>query len=661
MTVPSIEKSDTSFVVADGVTQYSFIYPAIHESHIEVFVKSTDKEDEETLSYGNDYSVTLNPSGAGGTVTLISPVTSGRILTISRKTPLTQNIDLPNQGPFYAETIEEGLDKSILIAQESFTNNARALKLPVSSSARPDIPDPVAGSVIRYKNDSSGFEFAAFDPVAINQATASAKDSADSASSSATSAADNAASASTSASQASTSMTHAQEYRDAAKEYADKALTISQGNITAGSITTVKLANNAVTTEKLANSAVTTEKLANAAVTEQKLEPNLLESLKTTDQKYALRSTDQDVISGYSLFGNVKVSKINQTNNGETETIAESWTRVARLSALTQHQAVSLPDNRIFMWDGVSKGYFITLTDTGISVVSATVRDPHPARYHFSMVCLTDGRIFVFGGHDNNSSLTVASQSRAYVGTISGNTITWDSVWQNGLDAGRADTSVVVLEDGRLFTWGGRSALSTSSVRSTAFLGSWDSNGRMSWTAAVQSGQPLGQYDHKMALLKNGSVITFGGLSGVTGSGGGVYTVSIANNTATWKSLSQSGDRPNSRATQYAACVLSDGRCFKWGGYSWGGAPNDMVFIGTIDYTEYRISWVATTPTGMPGVLTGVAACATYDNRAFIHGGLLNSSDAQSSAYLYQPYVGPDMENVIDPTEIQLSIFKKDE
>ena len=59
-------------------------------------------------------------------------------ITLLRVVPLTQELDLVNQGPFFAEAIESALDKLTMIAQQHEEALSRSVQLPVNSDGGGD-------------------------------------------------------------------------------------------------------------------------------------------------------------------------------------------------------------------------------------------------------------------------------------------------------------------------------------------------------------------------------------------------------------------------------------------------------------------------------------------------------------------------------------------
>jgi hypothetical protein len=111
-----------SFIGSGSTGPFSFTMPFFANSQISV--TTTNLAGTITLLTQNvDYTVshsTKNSVGeyAGGSVTLTSALTSGYTLTITRTLPLSQSTQLPNNGPFFAPTIEAGFDYLTMITQQ---------------------------------------------------------------------------------------------------------------------------------------------------------------------------------------------------------------------------------------------------------------------------------------------------------------------------------------------------------------------------------------------------------------------------------------------------------------------------------------------------------------------------------------------------------------
>lgn len=107
-------------------------------------LKST--EVKTTLTLGVDYTVAINAVTDGGTVTYTVAPTALQDSWIGRSMALTQEQDIPTNGPFREVQVENGLDKAMMILQEQADAIGRSVKLPdVSTGVTPVLPAPVDG------------------------------------------------------------------------------------------------------------------------------------------------------------------------------------------------------------------------------------------------------------------------------------------------------------------------------------------------------------------------------------------------------------------------------------------------------------------------------------------------------------------------------------
>jgi hypothetical protein len=111
MTIPS-ETSRSGPYTGNGVTSV-FDYDFKIQSPRHIIVLASDLSGAEAvLTLDVDYTVSGVGSSAGGQVTLTSPLPSGHKLLLVINVPFTQEVDLENQGAYYAETVEGALDLS---------------------------------------------------------------------------------------------------------------------------------------------------------------------------------------------------------------------------------------------------------------------------------------------------------------------------------------------------------------------------------------------------------------------------------------------------------------------------------------------------------------------------------------------------------------------
>lgn len=156
MTVENITPASNLIVIDSGVTDYSYVFDAIEISHIKAQVQQTDGN-VINLTYTTDYTVVAASDPlVGGTVTLSGAVLTaydGDNLVIYRVTPPEQTTSLPNQGPYYAETVEAMDDKAMMLQQENEYATDLSLKVNIGQTA-PIVEIGADGTTLIY--DASG-------------------------------------------------------------------------------------------------------------------------------------------------------------------------------------------------------------------------------------------------------------------------------------------------------------------------------------------------------------------------------------------------------------------------------------------------------------------------------------------------------------------------
>lgn len=158
MTVTSTT-SRMDYSGAGSVGPYSYTFRIYAATDLTV-----TKEDalgvESALSYPADFSVTGVSDRSGGTVTLAVALAVGEHLTIRRIRPLTQLLNLRNQGATFPANVEDGLDQAMMIAQQFDDDLGRSLKVPETeagtaiSTTIPDA-DERADSFLAFDGDGN--------------------------------------------------------------------------------------------------------------------------------------------------------------------------------------------------------------------------------------------------------------------------------------------------------------------------------------------------------------------------------------------------------------------------------------------------------------------------------------------------------------------------
>ncbi|MBS1164569.1 MAG: Phage Tail Collar Domain [Proteobacteria bacterium] len=134
MTIASEANRSGPYVCNGATTHFPFSFRIYDETHIRVVL--TDPQGiETTLSLGADYAVSGIGQSGGGAIDMAIAYASGYRVTLTLNVPFTQNIDLENQGAYFAETIERALDLQTQQSLQIKEQVARAVVLPVTSTA----------------------------------------------------------------------------------------------------------------------------------------------------------------------------------------------------------------------------------------------------------------------------------------------------------------------------------------------------------------------------------------------------------------------------------------------------------------------------------------------------------------------------------------------
>ncbi len=223
MTVSSTQ-SRKDYAGDGATTQFTVPYFFIENADIVATLRSTG-DTETTWIEGTEYTLTGAGTPSGGTLTAVSTGTdftpqSGETLAIRRKEQFTQPSDFAVAGALPSETIEEGYDRAVMLAQQLSEDLGRTARLAETSPTTSAlvIPEPEADKVLVWNSTGDNLangpttgqitQASTKADQAAASATAAAA-SASSASTSETNAAASASAASASASNASTSETNA--------------------------------------------------------------------------------------------------------------------------------------------------------------------------------------------------------------------------------------------------------------------------------------------------------------------------------------------------------------------------------------------------------------------------------------------------------------------
>ena len=111
-----------------STTVFAYQFKILAQGDLQVILRSsTGTETVQTIT--THYTVSGVGSATGGNVTFGSAPASGVTVVIRRATTQTQTVDLVENDPFTAETVETAFDRSIILAQELQEQVDRSLKI----------------------------------------------------------------------------------------------------------------------------------------------------------------------------------------------------------------------------------------------------------------------------------------------------------------------------------------------------------------------------------------------------------------------------------------------------------------------------------------------------------------------------------------------------
>lgn len=144
------------YVGNGSTTVFPFTFECNKAEHIQAFVKDAAGNITSTTNFKVDLeqkNLTYPNTG--------EPLANGDKLIILRQLPLQQLLNLLNQGPFYAEDIEETFDEVVMMLQQMTEHIGRSLAVSVdidSENSFNTIIPLEAGKTFRVKDDGTGFE-----------------------------------------------------------------------------------------------------------------------------------------------------------------------------------------------------------------------------------------------------------------------------------------------------------------------------------------------------------------------------------------------------------------------------------------------------------------------------------------------------------------------
>lgn len=158
MTVETSIRKQT-FAGGQSTNVFSFRTLVSNPEYIAVKKVTVATGDEVDLTYGVDFTVTVDTDGVGGTVTLTPSFSTSFQTVVYRVTAPTQESEYDDFNAFPAGTVENDFDRSIMIAQEQAEETTRTLRYPISAALTDtELPSPEANAFIGWNAAGDGLE-----------------------------------------------------------------------------------------------------------------------------------------------------------------------------------------------------------------------------------------------------------------------------------------------------------------------------------------------------------------------------------------------------------------------------------------------------------------------------------------------------------------------
>jgi len=165
------------YTASGGQTAFSYPFAIFEDADLLVYLTpngSTADDATDILALTTDYTVSDAGVTAGGDVTLVVAATAGDIITIVRDVSVARTSDYQSLGDLLAETLNDDLDKLVMMVQQQETSLAgRLLKFLDTvnlSGVSSDLPAPGADEILKWNSGGTalvGVKLSDIDPTAI--------------------------------------------------------------------------------------------------------------------------------------------------------------------------------------------------------------------------------------------------------------------------------------------------------------------------------------------------------------------------------------------------------------------------------------------------------------------------------------------------------------
>ena len=157
----TVDNNQSKYTYNGNGTTGPWNYPRYFIQDADLLVTKTSAAGvESTLTITTNYNVTGAGDPSGGFVTTTAVVAVGEKITVSGNVDIVQGDSYPETGLLPAKTVERGLDRLTMIAQQITEQIGRAPKLRLSTalSTAPSFDDPQDGKVPIFDSASNSYK-----------------------------------------------------------------------------------------------------------------------------------------------------------------------------------------------------------------------------------------------------------------------------------------------------------------------------------------------------------------------------------------------------------------------------------------------------------------------------------------------------------------------
>lgn len=144
------------------VVAFTFNFKLDDETDMDVYLIDTGANTNKVLqTITTDYTVAINTTSEGGTITFGTPPPSTKDVILERTEDYTQPTDIPDVATIQESVLEDSYDKNTRLIQQIFELTSRKIGISVEdktlvSSFDPEIDNFTSGAILQVNGDATG-------------------------------------------------------------------------------------------------------------------------------------------------------------------------------------------------------------------------------------------------------------------------------------------------------------------------------------------------------------------------------------------------------------------------------------------------------------------------------------------------------------------------